>query len=323
MTRPTVPTDVAVRVAVVIPCYNDGPLLLDALRSLEEQEPHELVVVDDGSTDPETLRILAELQATGVRVLRQANGGPAAARMTGVRSTHARYVIPFDADDQLAAGALGALADALDADAELALAWGDTRVFGAEECDSAAAPDLDPWLITYQNLVPVASLIRRSCLVAAGGWSHHENEDWDLWMSFAERGWRGANVGRITLLYRRHVGNRRYSSTLSRYHTIFAELRLRHPALFAARARNWGRSRLPLSTRLLVPLAVRIPGCSPRRREHLVHLAITMTNPDLRWREKDGGSRNPIVAALIRRVGRLRREVRSRVSAAARPSRKE
>ena len=55
----------AARVAVVIPCFNDGATLLATVRSLEGEEPHQVVVVDDGSTDAATLALLAELERGG------------------------------------------------------------------------------------------------------------------------------------------------------------------------------------------------------------------------------------------------------------------
>ena len=58
------------RVAVVVPCFNDGALIREALRSVREDEPVELVVVDDASTDPATLEVLDGLRAEGVRVIR-------------------------------------------------------------------------------------------------------------------------------------------------------------------------------------------------------------------------------------------------------------
>jgi glycosyltransferase involved in cell wall biosynthesis len=92
------------RVAVVIPCFDDGATLGEAVDSLAGEEPHELVVVDDGTTDERTLRILEEREVAGVRVLRQENAGLSAARMAGVRATSARYVFPLDADDLLVPG---------------------------------------------------------------------------------------------------------------------------------------------------------------------------------------------------------------------------
>src|SRR5438874_5590616 len=158
------------RVAVVVPCFDDGETLPDALASLAEQEPHELVVVDDGSTDPATLETLADVERRGVRVVRRANGGLSAARMTGVEQTSAPYVMPLDADDAFAPGALAALADALDADANVVMAWGDIQVWG--EIDATLEPGhrLDPWQIVYLNTLPVASMVRRTALLSVGGW---------------------------------------------------------------------------------------------------------------------------------------------------------
>src|SRR5690348_6870830 len=154
------------RVAVVVPCFNDGETLPTTLASLEDEEEHELVVVDDGSDDPDTLATLAQVSDEGTNVVRRANGGLSAARMTGVEATTAPYVFPLDADDAIVPGAFAALADALDATPGAALAWGDIEVWGEVEAELAVARSLDPWLLTYLNDVPVASLLRRSALEA-------------------------------------------------------------------------------------------------------------------------------------------------------------
>src|SRR2546428_8822508 len=154
------------RVAVVMPCFDDGPTLDQALSSLEDQEPHELVVVDDGSTEPATLGVLDRLRDEGVAVVRQENAGLSAARMRGVCETSAPYVMPLDADDELEPGALAALADALDADPRAAVAWGDVEVFGELKLRLRSGRALDPWRITYLNDVPGTSMVRRSALVA-------------------------------------------------------------------------------------------------------------------------------------------------------------
>ena len=99
--------------AVVIPCWNDGETVGDTVASARDQAD-ELLVVDDGSTDPATLAVLERLRADGVGVLRVENGGPSAARMAGLAGTTAPYVFPLDADDELVPGALAALAHALD-----------------------------------------------------------------------------------------------------------------------------------------------------------------------------------------------------------------
>ena len=103
------------RVAVIIPCYNDGALAKEAVASVTEREALELIVVDDGSTEAATLAALEELRQQGVCIIRRSNGGLSAARMTGVGATSAPYIYPLDADDLLCPNALCELAGALDA----------------------------------------------------------------------------------------------------------------------------------------------------------------------------------------------------------------
>ena len=247
------------RVAVVVPCFNDGPTLPETLSSLHDQEEHQLVVVDDGSTDDETLALLARLEHDGVHVVHQTNAGLSSARMAGVAATSAPYVFPLDADDALAPGALDALADALDADPEAALAWGDVEMWGEVEAQLAVARALDPWLLTYLNDVPVASLVRRTALLEAGGWSMGSGyEDWDLWLALAERGGRGVYIPRPTLRYRRRTG-RMLDDTTRRHADFYGRLETRHAGLFAARRENRARSTAPLRAKLLFPLVERLP----------------------------------------------------------------
>jgi glycosyltransferase involved in cell wall biosynthesis len=248
------------RVAVVVPCYDDGETLAEALGSLRDQEPHELVVIDDGSSDQGTLAMLRNLEMDGVRIIRQENAGLSAARMAGVHATSARYVMPLDADDALAPGSLEALADALDNETDAVMAWGEIEIWGDVELRLKVGRRLDPWQITHLNTLPVASMIRRDALLAVGGWRlRHGYEDWDLWMSFAERGWRGAYVPRLVLRYRRR-GGRMLADCLPRHDELMAELRGRHPELYAERHRNWRRSAAKTHVRILYPAISMLPA---------------------------------------------------------------
>ncbi len=157
--------------------------------------------------------------------MRKENGGLSSARMAGVAATSAPYVFPLDADDAVVPGALAALADALDAAPDAALAWGDIQVWGEVEAELAVARSLDPWLLTYLNDVPVASLLRRTALEDAGGWSMGSGyEDWDLWLALAERGYAGIHVRRPTLRYRRRRG-RMLDDCTPEHGALYAKLR--------------------------------------------------------------------------------------------------
>lgn len=261
------PTDAPTpTIAVVIPCFNDGATLLDAVRSAQSQDRiAELVVVDDGSTDPHTTETFQALEREAVRVVHRANGGLGAARMTGVQATVADYVFCLDADDRLLQGTLSALGAALDEDPGLALVWGDYRLFGDHAWLQLTAPTLDPWQISYQNDIPASVMIRRSALLEAGGWQLRWFEDWDLLMRLAERGRRGRRVPIVAYEYQKH-GVRLLGDAATRHGEIYALLRSRHPGLFAKRRSAWRRSDAPWALKLTLPLVFALPIGSNRRR---------------------------------------------------------
>src|SRR2546430_8507742 len=67
----------AAGVAILVACHDDAATIRETIDSLRGEAGIELVVVDDGSTDPKTLEVLAELERAGIRILHQGNAGPA------------------------------------------------------------------------------------------------------------------------------------------------------------------------------------------------------------------------------------------------------
>lgn len=91
----------------VIPCFNAGHYLREAVDSLRAQPhafPYEVLIVDDRSDDSHTLHTLSACaDLPGVRVRRlAARGGHHAARNVGLRHARFGYVMQLDADDRLA-----------------------------------------------------------------------------------------------------------------------------------------------------------------------------------------------------------------------------
>jgi len=191
-------------ITVTIPCFNDGALVADAVHSVQEAEPVELLVVDDGSYEEITLEVLDALEREGLEMIHQSNQDVSGARMTGVEATKARYVFPLDADDLAMPGVLAAMADLLDADPGADVCFGDYLEFGEHELVRAVPESFDPYRLSYTNEYPVSAMYRRSTLEEVGGWSLRAGyEDWDLYMSLAERGVRGLHLGQG----RRHYGS--------------------------------------------------------------------------------------------------------------------
>lgn len=251
----------APRVVVLIPCFNDGLLVREALASIREAEPVEMVVIDDASTEESTAAALDELRASGVRILRhEHNRGLSAARMTGLAATTAPYVFPLDADDLLVAGALAQMADRLDDRGDVAACFADTIEFGTRDRVYRAPRRLDPYRVAYRNDYPVSSIFRRTVLEQVGGWQDVGGqvgyEDWNLWMTLAERGCVAihAGPGMIAVRHRLH-GQRMLSDAIQRHRALYAELRRTHPKLFSALAAHRRASDMHPLQRLLYPIA--------------------------------------------------------------------
>src|SRR5688500_12700331 len=89
------------RITVVIPAFNSARTISRAVESVLQQNwpSLEIVAVDDGSTD-DTMRVLNHLGCPNLRVVQQANAGPAAARNRGVGEAKGEWVAFLDADDE-------------------------------------------------------------------------------------------------------------------------------------------------------------------------------------------------------------------------------
>src|SRR5438045_7518565 len=90
------------KVSIIIPCYNHGAMLREVLASVEEVRNEnllEVIIVDDGSSDAETVRILKEVAEAGYSVVSQPNCRVSAARNTGIRLAKGEFILPWDSDN--------------------------------------------------------------------------------------------------------------------------------------------------------------------------------------------------------------------------------
>ena len=87
--------------SVVIPLYNKAKYILKTLSSISCQSfgDYEVIIGDDGSTDNSVELIQQHCLDERIRIVRQKNAGPAAARNTGVRNAQSDWVVFMDADD--------------------------------------------------------------------------------------------------------------------------------------------------------------------------------------------------------------------------------
>ena len=226
-------------VSIVIPCYNLGAYLPETLESVRRQTrgDWEAIVVNDGSTDDTADRVKEAFRRYGdprFRYLEQPNRGLPAARNAGIERARGRYILPLDADDLLEPTFLEQTVEVLEAFPEFGIVYTHLRAFGSEQWE-AACPPWHPCRLLVQNRLPYASLYRREVWESTGGYDpamREGYEDWDFWVTAAERGWRATCVPRPLFLYRRRPGSM-LSRAYRSHDRLVARIHAKHQALVA------------------------------------------------------------------------------------------
>lgn len=198
-------------IGVIVPCYRHGIFLDACIASIKAQTltPVQIVVVDDGSEDAETVAALARLdEDPEVTVLRQSrNSGPSAARNRALEQLETSYFLPIDADDELLPDALERMLAQLErAPGEIGFVYPNAQHVG-NQTNYVQAPAYNVWLLMEQNYCAAPALFDRR-LFEGTGVSYPEeivvgHEDWDLILQLAERDVHGIPANGPTFLYRK------------------------------------------------------------------------------------------------------------------------
>ncbi|CAK0769444.1 alpha-1, 2-mannosyltransferase/rhamnosyltransferase [Gammaproteobacteria bacterium] len=224
-------------VSVVIPCYNQANYLPEAVASVANQtfSDWEIIIVNDGSPD-NTSEVMHSLAATYPEkqfvLLVKANGGLSSARDAGMRVARGRFLLPLDADDQLAPSFLKETVAILIQHPEIAVVYTDIQCFGNS---TEVIPTREFGLnIMQQNGIAYCALFRREVWEVIGGYNPNMSigyEDWDFWVSAVERRFQGYHIPKNLFLY--HVRAQSMISTAQQRHLdLFARIVLNHPQIY-------------------------------------------------------------------------------------------
>lgn len=194
-------------ISVIIPTYNYGKYILQALQSLQKQtySDWECIIIDDGSTD-NTHQIILQAQKSDSRIIyfRQENAGPAIARNHGIEMAKGDFILFLDADDILEQDKLKSHIEVFEKYPDTDIAYGDVRYFMDGKPDTlfySLKPENAPWtakysgkgsglvdLIIKQNIMVTCSpLIKNEVLKKTGSFDPKllKLEDWELFQRWA------------------------------------------------------------------------------------------------------------------------------------------
>jgi hypothetical protein len=166
-------------VSAVIPTYNSERFIANAIKSVLAQtiEVDEIVVVDDGSSD-RTVELVSAFQRT--RVIQRPNGGPGAARNTGIHAASGEWIAFLDSDDVWAPQKT---------EVQLGCFTPDAGVIHANGFNPIHFGNL--WH-RQAHVSPSGALVRKQALLDVGCFedSRAVSDDLTLWLKISLTGWR-------------------------------------------------------------------------------------------------------------------------------------
>jgi glycosyltransferase involved in cell wall biosynthesis len=190
-----IPAYAAPLVSIITAYYNGEDYIRESIESAfgQTHPAIEVIVIDDGSTE-EAHQFLLTLP--GPTVIRQPNGGVAAARNRGLREARGEYIIFLDQDDRLLPDAVASHLRAMEGHSKPGFIFGALR-----QIDENGRATSAPYICTPRrnyflsllecNLIhcPAAAMISREAMLALGGMDEEmaPSEDFDLYMRLAQR----------------------------------------------------------------------------------------------------------------------------------------
>lgn len=175
--------------SIIIPCFNHGKVIDEALNSVFEQSynDYEVIVINDGSTDGYTNEKLSELERKGVFVLHQPNQGLATARNNGIKLAKGEYILPLDSDNRLKKDCISFFLDELKKSGA-DIIYGDAEFFGDKE-GKWESGKFDIKKLMANNYIDACSIYRKNVWSSIGGYDPNMPvmgyEDWDFWLNAA------------------------------------------------------------------------------------------------------------------------------------------
>ncbi len=178
---------------------------LDSVEHARNANVVEVIIVDDGSSEPEAARILNEAAEAGYCVVSQPNPGVSAARNAGIRLAKGEFILPLDSDNRLRDVYLNEGVSLLKNNPSIGVIYTDAEYFG-ERTGRWHVPDFNLLSLIRANFIDTCALYRKKLWEEVGGYDEQMPrmglEDWDFWLRVASYGGSFVHLPKIGFDYR-------------------------------------------------------------------------------------------------------------------------
>ncbi|MCI8875050.1 MAG: glycosyltransferase [Lachnospiraceae bacterium] len=193
------------KVSVIMPCYNDGKYIEEAVESVFAQtyKNIELIVIDDGSDEQETIDILNRL-GDRIVLLKTNHLRPAGARNYGITRATGKYILPVDSDDKIDSTYVAKAVEILEKNQNIGVVYCEADLFG-EKSGKWDLPSYSFDKMLLDNVVFVTALFYREDWEKVGGFNTHMlagMEDYDFWLAILALGKEIYQIPEILFHYR-------------------------------------------------------------------------------------------------------------------------
>lgn len=227
------------KVSIIMPCYNDGKYLEEAVASVRAQTypDIELIIIDDGSTDPQTIEILEQMQSEPtLNLIRTNRLRPAGARNAGIKVATGKYILPLDADDTIDPFYVEKAVNILQNNQEVGVVYCYADLFG----DKSGRWDLPNYSLEkmlLDNIVFVTAMFYKEDWEKVGGFNtsmEHGMEDYDFWLSLLEIGREIYQIPEVLFHYRIKPSSRttEFMNDINIVKRTYRDIYLSHPGLY-------------------------------------------------------------------------------------------
>lgn len=171
--------------SVIIPVYNTPVHFiqecLDSTKLLDDLCEYEIIMVNDGSTNPETCQFLHSLQPS-INLIEQSNKGLAGARNTGIKKANGQYILPLDSDDILHPDICHFI-KYLQHHTDTDVLYGDCQLFGDDNRYFSSIPYSPTQVLLFGNIFTATSFFKKELWEKVDGYDETFKtcEDWEFW----------------------------------------------------------------------------------------------------------------------------------------------